>query len=148
MKTRLFVLLAVFVISINSFAQEKKEKDQKSITPPIAVKSAFQKAYPGVSREKWGKEDADYEVSFKQNNKDMSLVYDRNGTLKETETTIKVSELPVVITDYVKQHYKGAAIHEAAKIIRPNGEVNYEAEVNKTDLLFDAKGGFLKAQKD
>jgi len=120
----------------------------KKADAPAAAKAAFQKAFPGATKVKWGKEDADFEVNFSQSGKEMSAVYDAAGTLKETEEEIKVSALPASVTAYVKQHYKGAAIKEAAKITKPGGEINYEAEVNKTDVLFDADGNFLKEAKD
>src|ERR1700749_2365602 len=112
---------------------------QKGITPPAAAKAAFQKAYPGITEVKWEKEDGAYEANFKQNGTGMSAIYDANGVLKETETTIKISELPAAVADYVKTHYKGAPIKEAAKVTKANGTVNYEAEVNKKDVIFDAK---------
>jgi len=50
--------------------------------------------------------------------------------------------------EYVKAHYKGATAKEAAKITKADGTVNYEAEVSKKDVIFDAKGKFIKEEKD
>ena len=133
--------IATLLLAIGVYAQ-------KSSTVPVAAKAAFQKAYPHATKVKWGKEDADYEVNFTQANKEMSAVYSASGALKETEEDIKLIELPANVFTYIKQHYKGTAIKEAAKIIKANGEVNYEAEVNKTDVIFDKDGKFLKEEKD
>jgi hypothetical protein len=144
------LFFVVFIAGITSASgqKEKEEKDEKTIAAPANIKAVFEKAFPHASKVKWVKEDDDYEVSFMQNENEMSLVYDSKGALKETETVVKVSELPSAITAYVKQHYKGASIHEAAKILLRGGEINYEAEVNNLDLVFDSKGKFLKAVKD
>jgi autotransporter translocation and assembly factor TamB len=135
------LLLAAILLATGAYAQ-------KNIAAPAAAKAAFQKAYPTATRVKWGKEDADYEVNFTLASKEMSAVYDAAGALKETEEDIQLSELPAGITGYIKQHYQGAAIKEAARITKAGGEVNYEAEVNKTDVLFDKHGKFLKEVKD
>jgi hypothetical protein len=141
----MFLLAVGSILATAGFAQEKKESKH---TAPAAAKAAFEKAFPGVSKVKWGQEGKEYEANFVQNGKKMSAVYDSRGVLKETEEDIKITELPAAVAAYVKEHHKGAAIKEAAKITKPNGEVNYEAEVNKMDLIFDANGKFIKAEKD
>lgn len=78
----------------------------------------------------------------------MSCVIDSEGTIIETETDIAVSKLPSSIQAYVKDHYNDAAIKEAARIEKANGEVNYEAEVKWMDVLFDVNGKFIKEAKD
>jgi hypothetical protein len=78
----------------------------------------------------------------------MSALFEANGAMTESEMEIKVKELPAAILEYVKTNRKGAAIKEAAKVTKANGEVNYEAEVNGKDMIFDAAGNFLKEEKD
>ncbi|WP_212002950.1 PepSY-like domain-containing protein [Chitinophaga sp. HK235] len=135
MKKYLMMILSVG-ITVTAVAQVKV---------PAAAKAAFEKAYPGAAKVKWSKEGvADTEVSFVHNGKHQSAVYNQAGILQETEETIAVSALPAGVTAYVKEHYKGARIAEAAKITKAGGEVNYEAEVNRKDVLFDTNGKFLK----
>jgi len=128
-----------------SFAQ--KENESKTVIPS-AAKSAFSKAFPGSSKIKWEKEGKDYEVNFLREGQQMSAVYSPAGTLVETEVAIKIIELPTSVSEYINKQYKGSKIAEAAKITKANGEVNYEAEVNKKDVLFDAQGKFIKEAKD
>lgn len=113
---------------------------------PSTVKAAFAKAYPKVTAE-WEFEDKNYEASFKQNGNKASAIIDSKGMLLETETTITLSELPKAASEYLSTHYKGKKVKETAKIIKANGEVNYEAQVNKIDVIFDSKGSFLKEVK-
>lgn len=119
--------------------------DASKIPPP--VKTSFEKKYPGVPG-KWEKEDGNYEVNFKQGGTGMSMVIKPDGTIAETETDIKVSELPVSAQNYVKEHYKGKTIKESARITKEDGTVNYEAEVGGKDVLFDADGKFIKEVND
>ncbi len=130
------------MIALSACGQRLKESQV-----PAATKTAFEKKYPGV-KGSWDKEGANYEVNFKQNGKAMSAVIDNNGTIVETETDIPVNDLPVAIREYMQKNYAGIKISEAAKIVKATGEVNYEAEVNHKDVIFDAKGKFIKEAKD
>lgn len=114
---------------------------------PAAVKTSFAKDFPGIIT-KWEKEKANYEANFKQNGKIMSALYDASGNKTETEMDIKISGLPVAVTDYIFKNYKGEKIKEAAIITKANGEVNYEAEVKGMDLLFTKEGKFITTAKD
>ncbi|MFT3827958.1 MAG: PepSY-like domain-containing protein [Chitinophagaceae bacterium] len=147
MKRNALLLLAAMITYVGATAQEK-EKEEKSIPAPAVAKAAFSKAFPGASKVKWEKENSDYEVNFTKDGKEMSAVYDSKGVLKETEVEITAAELPAAATEYIKQHYKGATVKEAAKITTASGTVTYEAEVNKKDVIFDANGKFIKEEKD
>ena len=115
---------------------------------PSEVKAAFAKNFPNTTVKKWDKEDGNYEANFTKDGKTMSATFDAKGTWMETETDIKVSELPAVISDYVKANYKDATIKEASIISNPSAKKMYEAEVKGKDLLFDENGKFLKIETD
>lgn len=140
---KLFALLTVMTcIFFAASGQQLKEAQV-----PSKVKLAFNKSYPKTMG-KWELEDKMYEVNFKSEGKTMSAVIDKMGNITETETDIAVSELPASVTDYVKQHYKGAKITEASTIKKNGGEMNYEARVKGKDVIFDANGKFMKVAKD
>ena len=134
---RLFVAVALLA-SVSCMAQDA----------PAAVKTAFAKKFPGVTVKKWDKEDGKYEANFTKDSKSMSATFDANGTLEETETDIKVADLPSSVTNYIKARYNGAAIKEAAMTTNAKGEMMYEAEVKGKDLLFDMQGKFLREEED
>ncbi|MBI3719369.1 MAG: PepSY-like domain-containing protein [Sphingobacteriales bacterium] len=142
MKKTLVLFMAIVAISLSLQAQ--KINDAKV---PAVIKLSFAKQYPG-STAKWEKEDGRYEANFKSNGNNMSALFDVNGMLLESEIDIKKSDLPTVIISYIKEHYKGSVIKEAAKITKADGTVNYEAEVNHKDLIFDVNGKFIKEHKD
>lgn len=135
------ILLALTVfITATAFAQKTDATAQ--------AKTAFAKAFPTASKAVWEKEGKDFEVSFETAGKKMSAIYDAKGILKESEVTIPVSALPAAVTTYLNQHYKGIPVKGAAKITKPDGSINYEAEIKGKDVLFDASGKFIKEAKD
>ncbi|MBZ5858694.1 PepSY-like domain-containing protein [Flavihumibacter profundi] len=140
------VALLIAGLSCVSVIEAQSNKSGQA-SPPVAVVSAFEKAFPGSSKLKWEKEGPDFEANFVQNGKSGSAVYTSNGQLKETEWDIPVSELPKPVTDYIAKNYKGAKVKEAAKITQADGAIMYEAEVNGKDLIFDASGKFVKQEK-
>ena|ERR1051326_2477929 len=142
MKKLIIMAIAAGIVALSACGQKLKDSQV-----PTAAKTAFEKKYPGV-KGSWDKEDANYEVNFKQDGKAMSAVIDKDGTIVETETDIPVTDLPKAVQDYLKRHYPGTKIEEAARIMKANGEVNYEAEVNHKDVVFDSNGKFIKEAKD
>jgi len=140
---RLFMMItATTLVALAACGQKLKESQV-----PAAARASFSKQYPGV-KGAWEKENVNYEVNFKQAGKTMSAVIEKNGTIVETETVIPVNDLPQSASSYVKEHYKGIKIKEAAKVVKASGEVNYEAEINHKDIVFDANGKFIKEAKD
>ena len=115
---------------------------------PDAVKNAFAKSFPNTPVKKWDKEDGNYEANFTKDKKSMSATFDATGKWTETETDIKVSELPAAVINYVKSTYNGATIKEAAVLSNTERKKMYEAEVKGKDLLFDENGKFIKKEAD
>jgi len=137
------ITIGLLLVSTSLFAQKIS-----SSKVPVTVKSSFEKTFPKIKEVKWEMEHENYEANFKSEGKTMSALFDSQGAWLETETDIKVSELPSGIISYVKKNYKNAAIKEAATIQKNNGETNLEAEVNGKDLIFDKDGNFIKAVND
>ena len=145
---KLFLVPAVAILFFSAVAQQTEKKmDKKNAVVPEAVKVSFEKKFPGT-KAKWEKEGDGYEANFTKSGDKMSAVFLADGTITETETAIKTSELPTAVINYIKQNRKNASIKEAAKIIKADGQINYEAEVMGKDMVFDADGNFLKETKD
>src|SRR6185369_2705674 len=142
MKKLFITAMAAGIITLSACGQKLKESQV-----PAAAKAGFQKQYPNIKGD-WEKEGKNYEVNFKQDGKTMSSVIDKNGTIIETETDMAIKDLPQSAQNYLKEHYKDAKIKEASKIVKANGEVNYEALINGKDVMFDVNGNFIKAAKE
>jgi biopolymer transport protein ExbD len=137
-----YLLIIPLLISFTTFAQK--------VEVPKEAKDSFAKLYPKAKEIKWDKEGKDYEASFKLDKKEMSVNLDAKGNLLDTETKIEKSQLPEGVEKYVNDNYKGFKISEAAKIVKADGKIIYEAEVTKQkekkDLLFDANGKPIKKE--
>ena len=99
---KLIVMVAMSLVVCQSQAQKINESEV-----PQMVKTAFTKAYPAAKEVKWNKEDSAYEASFDQNKKDMSVLLDEKGMIKEVETTIAKSELPKAVQNALAKDYAG-----------------------------------------
>ncbi|MGZ4033737.1 MAG: PepSY-like domain-containing protein [Bacteroidia bacterium] len=140
---KIILFAAIGFITITANAQKVKEADV-----PAAVKATFTKTYPNTKAKSWEKENGDYEAEFDLNKVEMSVLIDPNGNITETETEIKVTELPKAVMDYCAKNYPDKKIAEASKIVDAKGVITYEAEINKMDVLFDANAAFIKESKD
>ncbi len=128
MKKIVFLFALILGLGFSASAQK---------TPPQAVVAAFNQKFPNVKVEKWEKEkNGEWEAELEQNGTDMSANFSATGQWLETETEIKVAELPAA----VKTALKGKKVKEASRIQKSDGSTMYEAEVHHKDLLFDASG--------
>jgi len=138
---RVKLVAAAAMITSLAWAQKINEKEV-----PIAVKNALHQKYPDAKDVKWEKENQYIEAEFDVKKADVSVLFDDQGNIIETEQEIEINELPKGVVDYVKSHYK-QNIKEAAKITDAKGTVTYEAEIKGMDLIFDSNGKFLKEIK-
>ena len=141
---RITILALLLTTGFSSMVPAQEKKQNTKI--PLAVEKAFQKSHPTM-KAKWEKEGDKYEAGYKQNGNKISELYSSTGTLEESEIAIAVSQLPAPVSQYISKHQLGT-IKEAAKITKADGSVLYEAEVKSGDALFDAKGNFVRLQKD
>jgi hypothetical protein len=143
MKTLTAILLCLGAASIG-FAQKMKLEEV-----PQAVKSAFAKNYPDVKNMKWEKEGDAYEASFDLKKEEVSALFDAAGNVREVETEIETSAIPVAIKNSLTKDYGSYKITEAAKIVSHN-TTTFEAEVKKGkesfDLIFSEDGKLLKKE--
>ena len=137
MKTIAFCSV-IIISSLPVFAQHIKDA-----AVPDAVKTAFKKAHSSV-KASWEKEGKNYEAGFKKDGHTMSALMMPDGTLLETETDITASELPAPVREELKKKFGGKKITEYARIEKASGEVNYEAEINGKDELFNENGKYLR----
>jgi hypothetical protein len=136
MKSAIFFITALF-LSFSLYGQEVKV--------PIKVKNVFEKLYPKTSDVKWGKEGhSGYEAGFKKEGKNISVVFDKSGNVKESETSIMITELPKPIAPYIEKKHAGFIITGAYKIIDDKGKMTFETEITKDkvskELIFDQDG--------
>ena len=137
------ITFAALLLTLGMQAQDLKEKDVPSV-----VKEAFHHDYPTATASEWEKEGDNYEVEFKNSGTEMSAEYSADGKIISSETEISPSQLPEAARNYIAEHFPGQKISEACKITAADGTVTYEAEVQKSDYLFDANGIFLSKETE
>lgn len=142
MKLLFFTLSSYALFTLTSCSQKIEEAKV-----PAKVKTAFDKQFPGVTAA-WEKENGKYEANFKMDNNNESASFTLDGTMTESEIEISEKELPENIRAYCAEHYKGKKIESAAKINMADGSLNYEANINDKDVLFDNSGNFIKEVKE
>jgi hypothetical protein len=147
LKNHLFMKTILTVIFMTACALEASSQKLNETKVPQIVKTAFQKAHPAV-KANWEWEDENYEANFKENGKEMSCVINKQGSILETESPIAVTELPAGAKAYLDEHYKGKKWKETTKIVKANGEVNYEVDIAGKDVLFDTNGHHLQPKKE
>lgn len=135
--------LVILLCGFSVTAQKIKE----SAVPPD-VKNKFASMYPNAEKKDWEKEDGKFEVSFKNNQEETSLLFEANGILLQTEIEIPVTSLPKNIGNFASKKFPGKKIEEAAKITAANGTITYEAEIGGDDYYFDVNGNFLNKEKN
>lgn len=139
MMKRIFLTLAIALATSLTFASCNADN-----RVPEPVKAAIKNLYPDISKLHWNSEAKGiWEAEFKNNGIQTSVTFDANGTMKEIENEITMSELPQAVQNYLKQNNLENKVKEIAKIVDANGVITYEAEVKNKDLIFDNQGNII-----
>ena len=138
----LSIILAGTTINI-LMAQSLNEKDI-----PDAVKILFAKSFPNSTHVSWKKHKKNFQTFFADNETKNLALFDKTGVLLETKMWIHSDSLPENVITNFNQKYKHAVIIETYKIIKENGEIFFMIHANECRIFFDAKGNFIKKERD
>lgn len=143
MRTIILITLLSMVFGISK-AQESK------VIPPDVI-DAFSMLYPAVKDVTWKNKAVDFEANFEQNEKMVSLLFDKNGNLKEVENQINKSDLPIDVSAMLANKYADWNILKVARVDM-SGTSRYKAEIEKEDqmleLIFNTHGIILKESQE
>lgn len=146
MKKNLFVLLCAATMSMSASAQKIATNKV-----PASITTAFKSKFPSATHIVWEKENADYEANFKVNGKEMSASFDNSGNWLETETELKVADLPAAVQQILKKDFANYKVNEASQIESVKNGNSYEAEIAKGketfDVLFASDGKVISKTK-
>jgi len=134
MKKIVVLLSACLLISLMGYTQK--------ITPdkvPAPVKQAFAKKFPAATNVKYEMEKKDYEINFKDKGVEMSANFDATGKWLETETGIKLTDIPNEVKASVIKNFAGYKISEVAKVEKPGMEMIYEMDLKKDKDEYEAQ---------
>ena len=124
----------------------------KSGEVPAAVTAAFAKNFPKAKEVKWSKEGtSEFEAEFKIAELEQAANFDKTGTLLETETEIKKSELPQAVQAAIAKEFAGFTLDEPEKVEIPGKALLYEMELKKDkvkyEVQFSADGKVVKKEE-
>ena len=145
---QLAISLIVFLLcNIVAAQNDPDELPKGPIVVPKIVLDSFQLSFPGTVNAKWEFGDGFYEVVFTKNGLEMVVDYDVYGKCEQTETEIKISELPKKVPEYISKNYKGFTIVGASRTITKNNVITFVTEIGKKgkllDITFSSDGKFL-----
>jgi len=128
-----FLVTLLFAIGLFANAQ----------TPPKAVVDAFNKKFTSATESNWEQGGKKWEVEFKNNGVSNSATFDATGKWCETETAIKVKEIPAEVLKVINKKFAGWEIEEAESIEKPdfNGyELILEKGETEVEVVVSASG--------
>lgn len=121
-----------------------------TVIPPDVI-DAFSMLYPAVKDVTWKNKAVDFQANFEQNEKMVSLLFDINGNLKEVESQINKSDLPIDVSTMLANKYADWNIRSVARV-NISGTSRYKAEIEKADqmleLIFNTHGIILKEPQE
>ena len=137
------LLVGVAFLCVTSYAQ-KITADKV----PAEVTSAFKTKFPEAKDVKWEMEKTnEYEARFKTNGVEQSASFSADGKWMETESEIKVSDLPAEVKQSIEKQFPGFKMEEASKVDNAQHGTCYEAEIEKGkesyEVLLNSKGELL-----
>ena len=123
---RAVILAFLSLVSSVAFAQEKKE----AAKIPYDVIDAFSMLYPKVKDVTWNLIEKDFEVSFVQNERAVSLLFDQRGILMMVKNKINETDVPVPVITTIKKEYPGWSVQKALRI-EIMGTYSYQVQLEK-----------------
>jgi hypothetical protein len=98
---------------------------------PEKVSKAFTQKFPNAKSVKWDKEnETEWEAEFKLNSEEYSANFSTDGTWKETEHEIEISDVPTNVKQTIDNEFAGYKIEEAEISETAEGTV-YEFKLEK-----------------
>lgn len=141
---RITLLFVLAILSAHLNAQKLATNEV-----PKAVISAFKKANPTISNPEWKKEKSCYQAKYMVDKKPRTVTYTNSGTIVVHDSKVAIANLPSGVKTYLDKNYPSHSdeVNKVLKMTKPDGTVNYDVEISGTDLIFDAKGNYLKTAK-
>lgn len=115
---------------------------------PTAIQEAFKSKFPTAKYVKWEKEnETEWEAEFKLDGIAYSANFDGDGTWKETEHSVKTSDLPLAIKSTLIKDFQAYKIEEIEMVEKPSFK-GYDIEIEKgeehLELVFDMNGKLIE----
>jgi len=77
---------------------------------PEKVRNKLNVLYPDAGNIQWDKDIKYYKAYFTNSGKDVSVLFDKKGNIKETEIKIEEKELPEAVMQMINREYSNAKL--------------------------------------
>ena len=148
-KTLFFIIPLMALILLFSSCNDQDDSDSMVDLPEV-ITAYIAENYPDYNIDESEQDTlcdgtVVYEVELEASNDDeLELTFDTEGTLLFTETEIKNSDVPSVITDHINANYSSYNLKEAERLDMADGSQQYEVELkdgsNKLEVLYTSDG--------
>lgn len=147
-------LLATLILGVSANANAEGEKKFTKKDLPVAVTSAFEKAYPkatikGVSKEKENNTTY-YEIESIDGTTKRNILYAGDGMIAEIEESIEAKDLPDAVAKTLQSDYRKYTIEKSEKVMH-GSDTKYEFVVkkgkNRREIVLDGSGKVVKTEK-
>ena len=143
------VLFCVVIFTVGLSCGE--QLNESSV--PVAVKNEFIKKYPNARDIEWSKEnETEFEAEFKNGSLEQAANFDTTGNWVVTETKVKKSDLPALVTAAIETDFAGYKIEAIERVEKPNNEDFFEVTVEKDKKKYHVQvspqGKILKKEED
>ena len=122
MKT--FILVVVVFAYAAAMAQ-----DIPASQVPLVVVNTLTEKFPKTTGLEWEKKRDLYEAEFDIKNIDHKALIDATGKLAMFKHDIRSSDLPKIVRNTIRNHYKGFRIDDAEKLEK-NGVIFYQVDLD------------------
>nr|WP_042296346.1 PepSY-like domain-containing protein [Nonlabens ulvanivorans] len=134
-------VLSFLILFIYTTASCQEQSDKV----PQVVLNAFQAKYPGENDPDFELDDHGYwEAHFKKDGESYRADFHADGTWRETENSIKKSEIPKAIQDAIEKEYPDKKVTEAEHVISATqGEfydIEFKQEGKNMDVMYRKDG--------
>lgn len=137
MKQRLFLAVGL-LISSWSYGQ-----DITASSVPSPVMNSFKKVFPAAAKVEWEMKGDLYNADFDVDRKDHEVWINNKGAIVKHKQEIRSRELPAVVSQSLKKHFKGFWIDEVDKY-EVGKQFFYKIELKtmtqEKNIVLDSKG--------
>ena len=143
-----FVALCLTVSNLSCQERPNKKENLENGVPEVVV-MAFQKKYPKEDVPKFKTDSHGYwEAHFKKKGEKYRADFNTDGTWRETENSIKTSELPEAILEKINSTYFFYTINEVEHVLSAKyGEfydVEFKQKGKNKDVMFKRDGTVIE----
>jgi len=102
---------------------------------PQNIRDTYGSSYNGATGTKWEGDGTNYRSTFQQNGKNMSVIYDKNGKMTESRTSMEMTDFPQSVQTAMKGRNANMPYE-----VKMGNNTYYSATVGDQEMYYDKTG--------